>query len=77
MVIFDNDEAGRIFTRVLRSKLDKHIIISEVTLPRGRKDMNECSKEEFDRSIQQAANSSIEVSYNIKNLVAKLPRDTH
>ena len=74
---FDNDEAGRIFTRVLRSRLDKHIIISEVTLPRGRKDMNECSKEEFDKSIQQAANSSIEVSYNIKNLVAKLPRDTH
>jgi DNA primase len=71
---FDNDEAGRKFTRMLKFKLSDRIIVKEVELPQGKKDINDLSKEEFDACMQKALNSSIETSYNIKNK-ATLLRD--
>jgi hypothetical protein len=69
---FDNDEAGKIFTRLLKTRLAKHIIVKEVKLPQGKKDLNELTKEEFDKCIQEATNSQSDSSYNIKNNAAKL-----
>jgi len=54
---FDNDEAGRRFTETLKRKLTKRIIIVDVKIPEGKKDINDLSKEEFTRIIQEAANS--------------------
>lgn len=53
---FDNDAAGKSFTEILKKKLDKRIIIIEVQLPQGKKDLNELSKEELDKIIKKAAN---------------------
>lgn len=72
---FDNDEAGQIFTRVLRTKLDKRILIKEVKLPQGKKDINDCSREEFIECMQKAINSDQSASYNIKNNATKLLHD--
>lgn len=54
---FDNDEAGKAFTKVLRLRLAKHIIVHEVQLPKGKKDLNELTKDEFEACMQKAANS--------------------
>lgn len=72
---FDNDEAGQIFTRFLKTRLAKHILVREVKLPKGKKDLNELTKEEFDKCIQEASNSQISSLYNIKNNAAKTLRD--
>lgn len=53
---FDNDAAGKSFTEILKKKLDKRIILIEVQLPQGKKDLNELSKEELDKIIKKAAN---------------------
>ena len=55
--MFDNDEAGRRFTKTLKSKLDKRIIIVDVKFPDGKKDINDLSKDEFVKIIKEAANS--------------------
>ena len=67
---FDNDEAGQRFSRQIKRSLDKRILIKEVQLPPGRKDINECSKEEFVACMQKAINSNGSISYNIKNTAA-------
>lgn len=54
---FDNDEAGKAFTKVLKTKLAKHIIVHDVQLPFGKKDLNELTKEEFDACMKKASNS--------------------
>jgi DNA primase len=54
---FDNDAAGKSFTEILKNKLDKRILIVEVQLPAGKKDLNELSKEELDKIIKKASNS--------------------
>jgi hypothetical protein len=59
---------------MLKFKLSDRIIVKEVELPQGKKDINDLSKEEFDACMQKALNSSIETSYNIKNK-ATLLRD--
>lgn len=64
---FDNDYYGRLFTKYLRDHLDGSIVVIEVKFPPGKKDINELSKEEFIKSIQEATNSTFEISYNIKN----------
>ena len=53
----DNDKAGRGFTRILKWKLNKRIILKEVQLPNSKKDINDCTKEEFDIALQKAQNS--------------------
>lgn len=50
----DNDKAGREFTRTLKWKLSKRIIKIDIRLPANRKDINECTKEEFNRALQEA-----------------------
>jgi DNA primase len=54
---FDNDEAGQKFTRALKRNLDKRIILIELKLPNGKKDINDLSKEELDKIIREASNS--------------------
>jgi len=55
--MFDNDEAGRRFTETLKRKLTKRIIIVETKFPDGKKDINDLTKPEFDKIIQEARNS--------------------
>lgn len=52
----DNDKAGREFTRTLKWKLSKRIIKIDTQLPYGKKDINDCSKEEFEKVIKNAQN---------------------
>lgn len=54
---FDNDAAGKSFTEILKKKLDKRILIIEVQLPAGKKDLNDLTKEELDKIIKKAADS--------------------
>lgn len=56
--MFDNDDAGRKFTRLVKSKLDKRILVVEVKLPEGKKDINDLSFEEFQNILKIAKNSS-------------------
>lgn len=55
---FDNDAAGRSFTEVLKKKLTKRIIIIETKFPFGRKDLNDLTKEELIKVVQEARNAS-------------------
>ena len=52
--MFDNDKAGQSFLELLKKKLTKRIIILETTFPANKKDINDLSKEEFDKIIQNA-----------------------
>ena len=56
--MFDNDDAGRKFTRLIKSKLDKRILVVEVKLPEGKKDINDLSFEEFQNILKTAKNSN-------------------
>ena len=51
---FDNDDAGRSFLATLKRKLTKRIIIIETKFPSNRKDINDMSKEEFEKVIKSA-----------------------
>ena len=53
---FDNDAAGRSFLETLKRKLTKRIIIIETKFPANKKDINDLSKEEFDKVIKNAQN---------------------
>jgi len=57
--MFDNDEAGRSFTRALKRGIAKRIIVIETQLPPNRKDINDCSKEEVAEVLKKAKNSSL------------------
>ena len=54
--MFDNDEAGRKFTRTLKNRLDKRILVVEVKLPDGKKDINDLEFEEFENILKIAKN---------------------
>lgn len=56
-IAFDNDAAGERFTRMLKTKLDNRIITVDVKLPKGKKDINDLTKEEFETCIKNASNS--------------------
>ena len=56
-VAFDNDEAGERFRRALKSRLSDRFILVDVQLPKGKKDINDLTKEEFLACIQKASNS--------------------
>ena len=55
----DNDKAGREFTRMLKWKLSKRIIKIDIKLPVNRKDINDCTKEEFNKALQEALKETI------------------
>lgn len=51
--MFDNDDWGRKFTETVNRKLKKDIIVINVTIPyKGKKDINDLTKEEFCRCIE-------------------------
>ena len=45
--MFDNDEAGREFTKKLKKQLAKRILLVEIPIPAGHKDLGELTYEEF------------------------------
>lgn len=55
--MFDNDEAGRKFFNKLQSKLTKRIVLINVQIPDGKKDINDLSYEEFTNLITKYKNS--------------------
>ena len=56
-IAFDNDEAGEKFRRTLKARLSDRFILVDVKLPKGKKDINDLTKEEFMSCIQKASNS--------------------
>ena len=57
-VMFDNDEAGRKFTKFLQENLDKRIITTVVIVPNGKKDINDLTRDEFYKAIENAEKNS-------------------
>ena len=52
--MFDNDYWGRVFLETLKSKLTKRIIIVETQFPPNKKDINDLTREEFQKVIENA-----------------------
>lgn len=52
ILAMDNDAAGKKFTEILKNKLDKRILISELNIPRPAKDINDLDKETFIMLLQ-------------------------
>lgn len=52
--MFDNDHWGQVFLETLKRKLTKRIIIVETKFPANRKDINDLSKEEFQKVLENA-----------------------
>lgn len=53
-LMFDNDDAGKKFTEFLKARLNKRILLIEVKIPFGKKDINDLSKDEFITAIKNA-----------------------
>lgn len=47
ITMFDNDNAGKTFTKKLINKLNKNIFVIETQLPSNKKDINDLTYEEF------------------------------
>jgi len=56
-LMFDNDSAGEKFTKEVKQKLDPRIIIHEVKIPNGFKDINDLDKETFWKILNIAKNN--------------------
>lgn len=52
-VAFDNDYYGEQFRARLKKKLGKHIILVDVYMPTGKKDVNDLSDSEWEQLIKQ------------------------
>ena len=62
--MFDNDDAGRKFTEFLKQRLNKRILIIEVKIPQGKKDINDLTKDEFIKAITSAKqNDKIDLKF--------------
>ena len=59
--MFDNDAAGRAFNKVLKSKLNSRILVVDVQIPNNKKDINELTKQEFQKALENAKNSEIKL----------------
>lgn len=55
--MFDNDEAGEKFYQRLKQKLSKRILLIQVKIPNGKKDINDLSYEEFVNLLEKYKNS--------------------
>lgn len=53
----DNDSAGKRMANTIKAGLDPRIIVKEVILPFGKKDVNELNYEEFYQTMLKAKNS--------------------
>lgn len=51
--MFDNDAKGAEFTRTMKAKLNKRILVKEVKIPNGKKDIGELTQEEFREAIKK------------------------
>lgn len=52
--IFDNDEAGKKFTNFLNKYINEDILVINVVLPEGYKDVNDLDKDLFLKSVKEA-----------------------
>lgn len=50
---FDNDEWGKRFTEKLKKRFRRDVLVYELHLPEGKKDINDLSREEFERCFQE------------------------
>ena len=51
-IAFDNDAAGKHFAEMLKSKLSLRIIPVDIKFPNGKKDLNDLTKKEFEKLLQ-------------------------
>ena len=57
ILAMDNDEAGREFTEKLKKKLSKRIMLSELKIPNGFKDIGDLDKITFEKILKESKNS--------------------
>lgn len=55
--VISDEQGGHEFAVTLKSMLDKRILTVDVKIPAGKKDINDLSKEEFEKCIKDAQNS--------------------
>ena len=53
---FDNDAAGQTFNKEIKEKLSSKILTVDLDIPKNRKDLGECSAEDFKKIMQKAMN---------------------
>lgn len=53
ITIFDNDSAGERFKQQFLNRIRKDVLVLDCKLPEGKKDINDLSKEEFDKCIKE------------------------
>lgn len=53
ITMFDNDEYGRKFTKKFNYHIRKDVLVYEMKIPNGKKDINDLSKEEFNKLLQE------------------------
>ena len=54
---FDNDAAGRSFAATLRRWATRRMLLVDLKIPDGKKDLNDLTKAEFDKMMEEAKNS--------------------
>ena len=52
--MFDNDEAGQKFTEFFKRHVSKRILVLEVKIPNGKKDINDLTRDEFYNALKNA-----------------------
>ena len=52
--MFDNDEAGQKFTEFFKRYVSKRILVLEVKIPNGKKDINDLTRDEFYNALKNA-----------------------
>ena len=50
---FDNDDAGRKFNSIIKTKIAPRILITDLDFPKERKDINELTNDEWQKIIQK------------------------
>ena len=57
--MFDNDYWGRVFLDTLKRKLTKRIMIIETQFPPNKKDINDLTREEFEKVLKNARGEAV------------------
>ena len=50
---FDNDAYGQKFADLLKNRLDKRILLIDVTLPKNKKDLNDLTDDDWQQIINK------------------------
>ena len=53
ITMFDNDEYGEKFTKHFNKKIRKDVLVYNLKLPKGKKDINDLSLEEFNKCMEE------------------------